>query len=62
VTTIVVEHDMRLVMALCSRIQVLDRGLLIADGPPAEIQRNTAVIEAYLGTRRERARAAACPC
>jgi branched-chain amino acid transport system ATP-binding protein len=58
-TMIVVDHDMRLVMALCSRIQVLDRGLIIAEGPPAAIQRDAAVLEAYLGTRRERARARA---
>lgn len=53
VTMIVVEHDMRLVMALCSRIQVLNRGLLLADGPPAAIQRDEGVVEAYLGVRRE---------
>jgi branched-chain amino acid transport system ATP-binding protein len=51
-TIIVVEHDMRLVMALCTRIQVLNRGLLLADGTPAEIQRHEAVIEAYLGSGR----------
>lgn len=52
VTMIVVEHDMRLVMALCSRIQVLNRGLLLAEGPPAAIQRDEGVVEAYLGSRR----------
>jgi branched-chain amino acid transport system ATP-binding protein len=52
-TMIVVEHDMRLVMALCTRIQVLNRGLLLAEGPPAQIQRHEAVIEAYLGQKKE---------
>ena len=51
-TIIVVEHDMRLVMALCTRIQVLNRGLLLAQGTPTEIQRHEAVIEAYLGSGR----------
>jgi branched-chain amino acid transport system ATP-binding protein len=53
---IVVEHDMRLVMALCTRIQVLNRGLLLAEGTPAEIQRHEAVIEAYLGSGRRTGR------
>jgi branched-chain amino acid transport system ATP-binding protein len=55
-TIIVVEHDMRLVMALCTRIQVLNRGELLADGTPAEIQRHEAVIEAYLGSGRKAGR------
>lgn len=53
IAVLVVEHDMRLVMNLCHRIQVLDRGLLVAEGTPAEIQRAPAVIDAYLGTRRK---------
>jgi branched-chain amino acid transport system ATP-binding protein len=52
VTMVVVEHDMRLVMTLCSRIQVLNRGLLLAEGSPDAIQRDEAVIEAYIGSRR----------
>ncbi len=52
VALVVVEHDMRLVMGVCGRIQVLEGGRLLAEGRPEEIQRNPAVIAAYLGSRR----------
>jgi len=48
-TVFLIEHDMRLVMGLCQRILVLDYGITIAEGTPAEIQSNRAVVEAYLG-------------
>ena len=53
IAVMLIEHDMQLVMNICEGICVLDHGKIIAKGSPEEIKSNPAVIEAYLGKKKE---------
>ncbi|MDR1095243.1 MAG: ABC transporter ATP-binding protein [Spirochaetaceae bacterium] len=49
IAVLLIEHHMQVVMGICQRLYVLEYGITIAEGPPAEIRANKKVIDAYLG-------------
>ena len=60
-SVVLIDHDMGLVLGICDYIYVLDFGHVIAQGPPAEVRTNPAVLEAYLGSRHAKDAAATAP-
>lgn len=53
---LIVDHDMRLIMRLCDRVHVLNYGKTIGEGMPEEVRKNSAVVQAYLGTSAQESR------
>jgi branched-chain amino acid transport system ATP-binding protein len=54
---LLIEHNMRVIMNACAKVHVIDSGRTIAEGSPAEVQADPAVVQAYLGTKSESRRA-----
>jgi branched-chain amino acid transport system ATP-binding protein len=61
ITVLLIEHQMRVVMSMSDRVTVLDHGVKISEGRPEEVQRDQAVIEAYLGSKSDGTRLQRAP-
>ena len=57
---LLIDHNVALIMAVCDRVHVLDRGRTLAEGTPAEIRGNPDVATAYLGAASRRSRPQPC--
>jgi branched-chain amino acid transport system ATP-binding protein len=55
---LLIEHNMRVIMGVCERLQVLDGGRTVAEGPPSDVRRDPKVIRAYLGSQADQKHAA----